>query len=46
MVPYLDALEYLQGIDPNGTWKLYIYDDQSGGGGWLQGSWELKFHYE
>lgn len=44
--PYLDGLEYVTGTDPNGIWRLYIFDDQSGIGGWLHGSWELKFHYE
>jgi hypothetical protein len=44
--PYSIQLEDMIGDDPNGTWKLYIYDDQSPGGiGQLQGSWSLNLTF-
>jgi hypothetical protein len=44
--PYRDALDFLVGTDPNGTWELYIYDDTAGGTGVLQDSWDLQFYYQ
>lgn len=31
------------GIDPNGTWSLYLYDDVAGGGGSVSNGWCLTF---
>ncbi len=37
-------LSLFNGLDPNGTWKLYAYDDSfSGGGGELVDGWSLTF---
>lgn len=35
----------LQYDDPNGPWKLYIYDTVSGKKGHLDGSWRLDFDF-
>jgi subtilisin-like proprotein convertase family protein len=42
---YSTDLDDLIGTNPNGTWKLYLYDDTTGGVGTLQGSWRLEFIY-
>jgi hypothetical protein len=40
-------LDDLRGDDPNGIWKLYIYDDvQPGGTGHLDSSWSLFFTFQ
>jgi hypothetical protein len=45
--PYSIHLEDLIGDDPNGVWRLYIYDDQQPGGvGQLQSSWSLEFTFQ
>jgi hypothetical protein len=45
--PYSSSLLDLQGDDPNGIWKLYIYDDvHPGGTGQLTGSWQLDFDFQ
>ncbi|GIX50701.1 MAG: hypothetical protein KatS3mg132_895 [Limisphaera sp.] len=45
--PYSSNLPDLYGDDPNGVWKLYIYDDVSPGGiGQLYGSWSLEFTFQ
>jgi len=31
------------GIDPNGTWSLYLFDDVAGGGGSVANGWCLTF---
>ncbi len=36
------SLYAFNGIDPNGTWSLYISDDASGDTGVLAGGWELN----
>jgi subtilisin-like proprotein convertase family protein len=36
------ALSVFDGIDPNGTWKLYIADDGVEDTGTLSGGWELQ----
>jgi subtilisin-like proprotein convertase family protein len=36
------ALSTFNGINPNGTWRLYIVDDASPDGGNLAGGWSLK----
>jgi hypothetical protein len=44
---YSSNLNDLQGDDPNGLWKLYIYDDvQPGGIGQITGSWSLDFTFQ
>jgi hypothetical protein len=44
---YLIDLDELRFTDsnPNGIWKLYIYDDKSVHTGVLQESWSLRFYY-
>ncbi len=45
--PYSSNLSDLQGDNPNGVWKLYIYDDiQPGGVGQLYNSWSLDFTFQ
>jgi hypothetical protein len=44
--PYTINLDRLVGTDPNGIWKLYIYDDRQGGAGHLSGSWQLDFTFQ
>ena len=39
--PYPSTLSTFQGIDPNGTWSLYIYDDFFQDDGALAGGWSL-----
>jgi hypothetical protein len=43
--PYSTSLYDLIGDNPNGTWKLYIYDDHQAGIGSLSGSWRLDFTF-
>ncbi|HEY9173316.1 MAG TPA: hypothetical protein VI136_13605 [Verrucomicrobiae bacterium] len=45
--PYpVPDLDVLSGSDPNGVWRLYIYDDRQGQTGALHGAWTLKFYYQ
>jgi hypothetical protein len=45
--PYSTRLEDLNGDNPNGVWKLYIYDRQAPGGvGQLLGSWDLSLTFQ
>ncbi len=44
--PYSTNLENLTGTNPNGIWKLYIYDRRTGGIGVLHNSWRLQFFYQ
>ncbi len=41
--PYGDALSVFNGIDPNGTWNLYIVDDNGNDYGSIGGGWSLDF---
>lgn len=41
--PYSNALASLNGINPNGVWKLYVDDDTAKDGGAITGGWELSF---
>jgi subtilisin-like proprotein convertase family protein len=36
------ALSTFKGINPNGTWKLFVVDDDSGDVGAFSGGWDLK----
>lgn len=39
--PYATTLASLKGINPNGTWNLYVADAFSGGTGQITGGWSL-----
>lgn len=38
---YASTLSALNGTDPNGDWKLYVYDDSTGDGGVIGAGWSL-----
>lgn len=40
--PYGAFLSAFNGVDPNGTWQLFIVDDAAGDVGTLSGGWSLK----
>ncbi len=40
--PYATQLGALNGIDPNGVWKLFVMDDHSGDGGSIVNGWSLE----
>jgi PA14 domain len=44
--PYSTELNDLLGTDPNGLWRLFIYDDKTGQTGVLQDSWSVDFYYQ
>jgi subtilisin-like proprotein convertase family protein len=35
-------LSTFNGINPNGTWTLYVYDDNAGDNGAFDGGWSLR----
>jgi subtilisin-like proprotein convertase family protein len=39
--PNASAMSVFQGIDPNGTWRLYVVDDAGGDSGSIAGGWTL-----
>ncbi len=39
--PYAETLSAYNNTNPNGTWRLYIMDDNQGGSGSLSGGWSL-----
>jgi subtilisin-like proprotein convertase family protein len=39
--PYVSTLSAFAGIDPNGTWSLYVRDDAVGDTGSIAGGWSL-----
>ncbi|MDQ3063374.1 MAG: hypothetical protein M3R14_11035, partial [Acidobacteriota bacterium] len=40
--PYGSALSVYNGINQNGTWRLYVVDDQGGDIGNINGGWRLR----
>jgi len=43
--PYGTTLSAFSGLDPNGTWTLYVLDDEANDSGSIAGGWSLKFTY-
>ncbi|MEJ5239079.1 MAG: M36 family metallopeptidase [Limisphaera sp.] len=43
-VPYGTTLSQFAGVDPNGTWSLYVWDNASGDVGFIAGGWSLNLH--
>src|SRR5262249_59378885 len=37
------TLQAFAGTNPNGTWKLYVVDDQTGNAGSIAGGWSVDF---
>lgn len=44
--PFDDTLSDMKGLDPNGTWSLYIVDDSSGDLGHVAAGWRLNLLLE
>lgn len=44
--PYGTELAAFAGLDPNGTWSLYVTDDNAGNEGGLADGWSLAFAYD
>ena len=42
--PYSPVLSVFRGVDPNGPWKLYAFDDALGDGGGIS-AWSLNFDW-
>jgi uncharacterized repeat protein (TIGR01451 family) len=40
--PFSTNLSAFAGVDPNGTWRLFVADDQGGDLGRIAGGWELN----
>jgi subtilisin-like proprotein convertase family protein len=40
--PYGTVLSVFKGINPNGTWSLYVYDDAGGDLGSVAGGWSVQ----
>jgi uncharacterized repeat protein (TIGR01451 family) len=40
--PYAASLAAFNGSNPNGTWSLYVFDDEPGDSGRLAGGWSLQ----
>ncbi len=40
--PYSSTLSTFNGVNPNGAWNLYVYDDSSGDFGAVLGGWSLN----
>jgi len=43
--PYGTTLSTFNGLNPNGTWSLYVLDDAASDSGSIAGGWSLKFAY-
>jgi uncharacterized repeat protein (TIGR01451 family) len=43
-VPYGTTLSQFAGLDPNGTWSLYVWDTTAGDTGQLAGGWSVSLH--
>jgi subtilisin-like proprotein convertase family protein len=43
--PYGTTLSAFNGLNPNGTWSLYVLDDAASDSGGIAGGWSLKFTY-
>ena len=41
--PYPTSLSAFNGLDPNGTWTLYVFDDGPGDSGQIAQGWSLTF---
>jgi subtilisin-like proprotein convertase family protein len=41
--PYSPDLSVFQGADPNGTWSLFVFDDEREDSGMIEGGWSLNF---
>jgi hypothetical protein len=40
--PFGTALSVFNGLDPNGTWRLFVYDDSAGDSGQIAQGWSLQ----
>jgi subtilisin-like proprotein convertase family protein len=40
-LPYATNLDIFNGIDPNGVWKLFVYDDGTGDSSGIAGGWSI-----
>jgi hypothetical protein len=40
---FVGSLDIFDGLNPNGQWSLYAYDDQSGDVGSIAGGWSITF---
>lgn len=40
--PHFSTLSAFRGIDPNGVWRLYVYDDTTGDAGVISNGWSLN----
>src|SRR6185369_16947085 len=43
--PYGTTLSAFNGLDPNGTWSLYVVDDAASDGGSISAGWSLQFTF-
>jgi subtilisin-like proprotein convertase family protein len=43
--PYGTSLSAFDGLNPNGTWSLYVFDDAASDSGSIAGGWSIKLVY-